>query len=221
MGWSFRCAILFRMKAFRVMGRVLSSTWEELFLLVSVSLVWWVGLVLIVTAAPATLGLNGVANRIANYRRSSLEFFWADARKNIGKAWALFAGILFAVFLIVLNIWFYSNGPSWMRLLTILWLWVLILFLMIAQYLFPLICQQTEPNIGQALRNGAVLAMRSPLYSFLMLLFHGAVVIASVALVLPLLFLMPGMLALSSNFALTGLLQEMDLAPLPPESPRR
>ena len=41
------------MKAFTVMGRVLKATYEELFLCVYMSVLWWLGTVLIVTAAPA------------------------------------------------------------------------------------------------------------------------------------------------------------------------
>jgi uncharacterized membrane protein YesL len=209
------------MKAFRIMGRVLKATWEDLFLCVSMSLLWWAGVVLIVTAAPATMGLSDVANRIANYKRSGLEFFWPSARSNFWRSWLLFLALLFTLFMIILNIWFYLSGSEWLRLISLLWVWVLLFYFMVAQYLYPLLCQQTEPNLGQAFRNGALLAVRSPLYSALMVLFQATLVVASFAFVLPLLFLLPGMLAISANFALAGLLQEMELAPEPPQGPGR
>ena len=59
--------------------------------------------------------------------------------------------------------------------------------------------------------------MRHPLYSILMLLFQGLLIALSLVLVVPVMLLLPGMIALSQNFALVGLLQEMDLAPQPPE----
>ena len=40
------------MKAFTVMGRTIKAVYEELFLCVYLSLLWWLGTVLIVTAAP-------------------------------------------------------------------------------------------------------------------------------------------------------------------------
>lgn len=200
-----------------MMGRTLKATWDELFLCVAASLLWWAGLLLIVTAAPATLGLNNVANRLANYRRSGVEFFWSAARGGFARAWLLFGAMLLTFLMILVNIWFYANTTGWLRIVTVLWLWVLLFFFMVGQYLFPLLCQQVEPNIGLALRNGALLAVRSPLYSALSAFFQLILVIASVFLVLPVLFLLPGMLALSANFALTGLLQEMGLAPSPPE----
>ncbi|MCB0068710.1 MAG: hypothetical protein KDD77_16225, partial [Caldilineaceae bacterium] len=77
--------------------------------------------------------------------------------------------------------------------------------------------QQTEPTIGLILRNGFLLSLRHPLYSFLMLLFQVLLIVLSVLLVVPVLLLLPGLLILSHNYALVGLLQEMDLAAEPPE----
>jgi hypothetical protein len=67
-----------------------------------------------------------------------------------------------------------------------------------------------------ALKNGLVLAIRSPLYSILMVAFQMLLIIVSTLLVITILVL-PALIALSGNFALTGLLQEMELAPQPPE----
>ena len=50
-----------------------------------------------------------------------------------------------------------------------------------------------------------------------MLLFQILLIVVSVLLVVPLLLLLPGLLILSHNYALVGLLQEMDLAAEPPE----
>lgn len=204
------------MKSFQIMVRILKATWEELFLLVSASLVWWAGLLLVITAGPATMGLYGVTNRLANYKRSGLEFFWSNARRAIGRSWALFAIIVTVLLLILFNIWFYGASSGWLRSISVAWWWVLVLFFLVAQYLFPLLNQQTEPDVRQALRNAFVLAMRSPLYSLLSLLFQTVLVFVSVALVLPVLLLLPGVIALSANFMMAGLLEEMGLAEPPP-----
>jgi hypothetical protein len=95
--------------------------------------------------------------------------------------------------------------------------WVLLLVLVGGQYFFPLYWQQTEPSLKLVLRNGMLLAIRHPVYSLLMLLFQLLLIVLSFALVVPVMLLLPGMIALSQNCALVGLLQEMDLAPQPPE----
>lgn len=208
------------MKAFRVMGRTLKATYEELFVCVYASLVWWMGTLVLIFAGPVTLGLHTVANRAANYRRTGMEFFWEAARSRAGRAWLAYAALLGLLLGILGNLYFYlylAGDSTWALMAGIAWIWVLALYLMVAQYVFPLLCQQDKPELLTALRNAGLLALRSPLYSALMLLFHTLLIVVSITLVLPILLLTPAMLALSSNFALTGLLQEMDLAPQPPE----
>lgn len=198
------------------MGRVLKATYEELFLCVYLSLMWWLGQILVVTAAPATMGLNKTCNELANYRRGDSAYFREGARTEIGKGWFLYLIFLLTPAALAFNFWFYLHAEGLLRSFSIFWLWALVTALMIGQYVFPLMWQQEEPSIKMALRNGALLVARHPLYSFLMLLFELLLLVLSVALTLPLLILAPGMLSLCSNFALAGLLQEMGLAPQPP-----
>lgn len=118
------------MKAFLVMGRTLKALYDELFLWVWLSVLWWVGTALIIPAAPVTLGLHQAANRVANYKRVDSGFFYESARQHIGKGWLLYAiNILFAA-MIAINIAFYFNSPAeWMRILGIVFLWVLVFYL--------------------------------------------------------------------------------------------
>jgi uncharacterized membrane protein YesL len=204
------------MKAFVVLGRTLKAVYEELFVVVAVSLLWWAGTLLIVTAAPATMGLHAVANRAANYRRTGTEFFWSEGRRHVRRSWLLYAAILAVGALIPANIWFYSGYANWLGMIAFVWISVLVLYLMVAQYLFPLLNQQTEPDVMLAVRNAALLAVRSPLYSLLNVVFQVALIGLSVLLVVPVLLLTPGLVALAQNFALTSLLQELGLAQEPP-----
>lgn len=209
------------MKAFIVMGRVLKATYEELFLCVYMSVLWWLGTILVVTAAPAMVGINHVFNQPANYKRVDSGFFWDGAKQHIGKGWILYLIMVVAPIALGFNVWFYIQGEGLWRAFAIFWIWVFLLSLMIGQYVFPLFWQQDDKDVKMVLRNAAILAVRYPLYSFLMLLFHLLLIVLSVALTLPVLILTPAMLSLSGNFALVGALQEMDLAPQPPEPSKR
>ncbi len=206
------------MKAFLVMGRTLKALYDELFLWVWLSVLWWVGTALIIPAAPVTLGLHQAANRVANYKRVDSGFFYESARQHIGKGWLLYAiNILFAA-MIAINIAFYFNSPAeWMRILGIVFLWVLVFYLISSQYFFPLFWQQEEQSLRLVLRNSFLLAIRHPLYSFLMVLFQLLLLGISVATVLPIFLLTPASIAVAANFALVGMLQEMELAPQPPD----
>lgn len=205
------------MKAFVVMGRVLKAAYEDLFLCVFMSIAFWIGVLPVVTIPLVIMGIQTVTNRIANYKRVDNGFFWEGTRTHIAKGWLLFLISLVAPVLIVFNIYFYINSGSWLPIIGFAWLWLLLLSQMIGQYLFPLFIQQDEPNLILTLRNATVLTLRHPLYSFLMLVFQLVLLALSIGLTLPLVLLAPALLGLANNFALIGLLQEMDLAPQPPE----
>lgn len=209
------------MKAFVVMGRTLKAVYDELFLCVFLSLIWWLGTVLIVTAAPATVGLHQVANRIANYKRVDSSFFWEGARMRIGRGWLLYLINLVVPIIILTSIFFYLTTTGWLRVLGFVCLWLFIFVLMISQYYFPLFWQQDEPDIRLILRNAVLLALQHPLYTFLMLLFQILLMALSIAITLPLFLLAPALIAVSANFALTGMLQEVGLAPQPPQAAPR
>ncbi len=201
------------MKAFVVMGRTLKAVYDELFLCVFLSLIWWLGTVLIVTAAPATVGLHQVANRIANYKRVDSSFFWEAARMQIGRGWSLYLINLVIPIIIFTSIFFYLSTTGWLRILGFVCIWLFVFVLMISQYYFPLFWQQDEPDIRLILRNSVLLALQHPLYTFLMLLFQIVLLALSTAITLPLILLAPALIAISANFALTGMLQEIGLAP--------
>ena len=209
------------MKAFIVMGRTFKAAYEELFLCVFLSVVWWAGTILVVTAAPATIGLHRVANRMANYRRVDSGFFWEAARQNIGRGWLLYMLSMLMPVAVAFNIWFYSQSAATaMRIIGIAWLWILLLILMLSQYIFPLFWQQDEPSVKLILRNAFLLALRYPLYTLLLLIFQVVIIGVSTAITLPFILLMPALVAIAANFGLAGILQEMDMAPQPPEIPR-
>lgn len=205
------------MKAFTIMWRVIKSAYEELFLCVGMSLLWWAGLFLVVTGAPATMGIEHVANRLANYKRADSGFFWDSARLHLRQGFFLFWLSVIVPPALAFNVWFYANSEGWLRFISLVWLWVLLLWLLISQYLFPLFWQQDEPNIRLAFRNAALLTAKYPLYSLLLFLFQILLILICVAVVLPLPLLLPAMIALTQNFGTLGLLQEMGLAPEPPE----
>ncbi len=102
-----------------------------------------------------------------------------------------------------------------MWLVGVFFAWLLIVSVMVGLYLFPLFWQQDDPDLKMALRNAAILTLQHPLYTFLMLIFIAFIVALSVIPII-MIFLTPAVVAVAANFALTGMLQEMGLAPEPP-----
>ncbi len=205
------------MKAFPAMWRTMKVLYDELFLWVWLSVLWWVGTVLVVTAAPAAAGLHAVANRSANYKRVDTGFFWDAAKGEIRRSWLLVGANLLILAAVALNIAFYANSPStWGRFVVILWLWVLVLVKMGGIYFLPLFWQQDDPSLRLLLRNAFILALQHPLYTFLMLVFQITLVVVSFATVLPIFLLMPASVAVAANVGFVKLLEEKGLAPPPP-----
>ncbi len=205
------------MKAFLIMGRTFKGLYDELFLVVLLSVVWWAGTLLIVTAPMTMAGVQLVANRMANYKRVEFGFFWEGARTHIGRVVLLFLIVVLLPPVLMFSVSFYFDRQGWLVILGVVMAWTLLLVLLACQYFFPLFWQQDQKSLKLVLRNGVLLAVRHPIYSLLIFLFQIMLVVLSVVLVIPIILLLPGLLALSQNFALVGLLQEMDLAPQPPE----
>ena len=205
------------MKAFTVMWRTIKALYEDLLLWVWLSVLWWVGIFLVLPAGPVTAGIHNAANRVANYKRVDSAFFWEGALLTIGKSWLLLGTNILLVVGVVVNIQFYGNSEAnWARIVSIIWVWILLIILMAGQYFFPLLWQQDEMSVKMVLRNSFILALRHPIYTFLMLLFQVVLIVVSVATVLPIFLLTPAAVVLAMNFGLAGLLQELDLVPEPP-----
>lgn len=205
------------MKAFTIMGRTLKGANEEFFLVVALSVVFWIGTLLIVTAPMTWTGVYYVANRIANYKRAGFDFFWEGAKQHIGRSVLLWLLLIAAPPIMLNSVNFYFSNGGWLVVPGFITLWLLLLSALAAQYFYPLFWQQTEPKLSLILRNSFLLVVRHPLYSLLMLLFQLLLIAVSVALLVPVLLILPGLLILAHNYALVGLLQEMNLAPQPPE----
>lgn len=205
------------MKAFPMMWRTLKALYDELFLFVWLSLLWWVGTVLVLPAGPVTSGLHKAANEVANYRRVDSSYFWEAARGEIVKSWILLGFNLLLLGGIGFNIFFYAQNPAnWARIVAVIWVWVFVFLLLAGQYFFPLFWQQEEQRLVLVLRNATLLTLRHPLYTFLMLIFQITLLVISVVTVLPIFLLTPAAIAVAANVALVGVLEEMGLAPPPP-----
>jgi protein-S-isoprenylcysteine O-methyltransferase Ste14 len=154
---------------------------------------------------------------MANYRRTGFDFFWEGARQHVMRGVWLWLLIVLAPPVMGISLSFYFSGGGWLIVPGFITLWLLVLAMLAVQYFYPLFWQQTEPSLGLIVRNGFLLVARHPLYSLLMFLFQILLIVLSIVLVAPIVLILPGLLILSHNYALIGLLQEMNLAPPPPE----
>lgn len=206
-------------RAFTVFWKAIRSVYEDLFNFVWLSVLWWLGTVTVVLAPVVHMGLNRVAYRVANYKRIDNDFFYTGVRMHMPQAYLAYVLNLVASIVLLVCIWFYANVTLlWVNLMVIPLLWIAIFFLLLTQFVFPLIWEQDDRSLQLTYKNAMILVLRYPFFCLLVLLLKGTVLfLFSLPAGIPLIFFGPAFSTVLSNYALNYLLQDMDLAPPPPE----
>jgi len=205
----------------------LRNTYEELFTIAGVNLVWLgigfivpivlayfdlplIGLLaLLITLPPPTAGAHYYANRIAHDKSAKFADFWEGTKKYAVKSWifAFFDVLALATFLT--NIYFYGRAfeGRW-----VLWVqslfFALILYWMAMQiYIWPMLLELKEEKLLLAVRNAAFLAVGNPLVTLVVGLAVVLIIAISVFLTLPAVFIVIGTVTLITNRTVVSLIQ--------------
>lgn len=178
--------------------------WEHLVLVMACSLTWLVLVVLIIPGPPATVALFEMAERLAR-REPLLE--WRDylravrARFGLGWRWAAIVTPVVAILLIDILAMPRIFSPTvaapaqWFFIVT------LALWLVVNWYALALLFQQKELSMRLALRNGAVLLLQHPLFTFVLTAVTALLLWLGVILVLVNLLFGPMLVALIGTHA--------------------
>jgi hypothetical protein len=218
---------------FRVAGGALRDLFDEFLLLIICNLIWavlcaplWVlafGLLLagegvfavaaalvgVLPAGPATAGLYAVAARVTDGRASKVGDFFAGMRAYAGPAIAVTLAAVAGLGLILFNLSFYlAVNNIFGGLMLGLWLYLLIAWLGVIVYAYPLIFLQERPDLRLIARNSALMALGRPLFTVATLLLMGLVTLLSAYLVLPLLIITAALLAIWSTKATRTLIED-------------
>lgn len=145
-------------------------TWETLkqayysaFDLIVTNLLWVVFTVLVVTAPPAFAGLYFVAHQLTHDELISPRTFFEGFRKYFWLSWRWFLVFIGLLGLLLINFVFYRNiNTPWAPWVQGFFLGLIILWLLINLYTFPLLLEQSEKSVRMALRNSLVVSMRTP-----------------------------------------------------------
>lgn len=195
--------------ALRVVGHAFRDWWDEMFLMVGVNLMWALLAIPVITLFPATMGAYNLTYDKAHGRRVEFELFWQGFRQYFGKAWALGAINLVVTILLIVNILFYLNQPSWLFYLTILWIYLIIIWLGVLTYVFPLAIEQEDKSIKLIYRNAVLLAVGRPLFTLVIALVQLLLLGISIALSPLLLLVYVPLSGLISNHALAMSLEDV------------
>jgi len=182
------------MRAFLVAGRALRSFINELTFLAAMSLLWFVtgGLTVILAAllalslaggfwwlapliaipiGPATAALAVVARRCAADVRVNRSFYFDGLRTFWRPALGLSAIGTAVVALLLMNIIFYVSRPSgFMQGLALIWGYLLLFWLSVQFYAYPILVRMEKPAALGALRTAVLGAFANPLFSIILVL---------------------------------------------------
>ena len=202
--------------AIRLALRSYRDLYDHIWIMLLVSAVWWVLLITVIFAPPATLLLFRHADpRIGPWKdrpglRESGEYLWAQ----LIRSWVITLATLPIVALMAFNLDYYGSGASALSFLSPLWL-VLVLLAVTATFVILAIAGVTDLPPKQAIIAGTrVTGARLPAALVLLLftlVIPALAIIASYYVLLPLAALVPALVAMAfSTFVLkaTG-------APLP------
>jgi hypothetical protein len=196
-------------EAMSVFWQTLKDTWEELFQLAIVNLVWLFTSLTIVLFPVSLSGVYYVANRVAHGKTFGFGHFIEGVKKFWWRSLLWFLANILMVVLIYTNLVFYPNafqGAWWSVALGGFWIALFAFWLTMQLYFWPLLIEQETPQMLLAWRNSAYLVLANPFYALFMISFTLLLVVVSVALTLPLLFVGMSIVALLGNNAVLTLL---------------
>lgn len=230
------------MRAFLVAWRSLVSIYNELFLLIGVNLLWWItggftiaaavilgwplleiggpwwlAAAIAIPAGPATAALANVLHRAARDLHVDRSFFTDGLREYWRRALAISALLALGDMLLILNILFYiSRVGSLLQAFSLFFVVLLVYWLSVQIYIFPVLVGMKEPSVLGALKMALMLAFANPLFSVLILVIAALLTGLSVVLAVLVLVLWPSIVVMLGSHALKMV---AEMAGITPEEP--
>ncbi len=195
------------MRLLRVFWHGLKDVYGELFLIIGLSLLWWLAMVTIIAAAPATTALSLIGYRLASEQRVNMDFAKAAFKQHFKLSWRIGLVTLAGTIIIAANLNFYAQVGGILRAAVILFLYLALAWIAINLYMYPLVHALDRPSMWLALRNAALITFANPIYSLGLVL--GLLILTAVSVMVPVLvvMLLPGLTAIIGARALLDRLE--------------
>ena len=193
------------MNIFRTFWKSVRELFDDLLILAIVNILWvlinalgllvivaayingsfgFVGLALllsVISFGPSNAGLYVIAERITEGRTSSWRDFFAGLRANAKLSWQVYGLWMFGLVVFLFNMQFYSlNGSQISAFLTVLFLYLLVVWFGILIYIGPLMLIQTDKRIRVIARNAALMAFGRPLFTLGTLILMAIIFVTSI-----------------------------------------
>ncbi len=164
--------------------------------------------VIAIPAGPAILALASVTRQTIRGRAADRREYLDALRTNWKAGLALNALGMVVLSLLLLNLIFYTlQANVTLRLLSILWIYLILFWCGMQLYVYPFYMALEEPSLWRALRMSALAAFANPLFSIVLLAIALVLTVICVVLAVLVVIVWPALMALISEHALRLLLR--------------
>ncbi len=193
------------METLRLLWRSAADTLEHLVPFVLATLAWWLCLLLILPAPAATVALTALTDPRRGTERPSWREALALARGGFRRGWGVALLTVPVVAVLLANLAYYGARASRWGVLIPLWSLLLLLAVAVALQAFA-VAGLTAVGPATAVKRAALLTLLRPGRSLLLVGFGLLAVAVGGALVVPLVMIVPALVAAASDrFVLAGL----------------
>jgi uncharacterized membrane protein YesL len=216
------------MRAFLVTWRSLVSLYNELFLLIGMSLLWWLtggfflaiaillgwpmlyiggpwwlAPIIVIPAGPAAAALAHVTHRVARELRADRSFFFEGFREYWKKALGVSAILAVVTSVLTLNLLFYISRPEpIVQALSLLFILLLVYWFSVQIYAFPILVGMKEPSVLGAIKMALMMAFANPLFSVLIVVIAALLTGLSIVLAVLVVLAWPAIMLLLGSHSL-------------------
>lgn len=149
-----------------ILWKALVDAYDDFTQLVMINLLWFIFTIPLLTAPPAIAGLFYATNRLAHRQSVTWRTFFDGFRERFWLGWRWSLANLLVIGIGLFNVWFYGQlQTSWAGLAQGLFSGVIVLWLLLQVYTFPILLEQTAPRLSTAMRNSLTIYIRRPGFS--------------------------------------------------------
>jgi uncharacterized membrane protein YesL len=180
--------------------------------LIVLNALWFVTALPIVTAIPATGALFYVTNRMAHGKAADWRAYFAGFRAHFWLSWRWGLLNVFVFAILGSNLLFYrvQDDSGWVRMAQTVVVVLLLFWIVLQLYTFPLLLEQADVRLRVALRNSMVIVLKRPVATLVLIAEIGTIVGLSTFVIQPAwIFITASLCAYLANRAVIAAIQRI------------
>ena len=201
--------------ALSVGARTVRDAWDALVPLVTLNFIWFGLSLTVVLLPPATVAMFEATHEMARGRQVDPPEYLRSVRRHFLRAWGWVVMNAVVLALVAVNLWFYDRPEPWSAAIRSLFALAACAWLVAQLLTWPYVFEQDEPSLRRATRNALLTILAAPLFSVVIGLIAGAVLLASAVLLAPVALMTTAFLCLLGNHAVRDRLVAFGKRPMP------